>query len=90
VVFLNLILCYSPNGDDPQEDLARFRHKLNMKLDFKKASFYTFGYLPEPCIKIWCFFFLNFDQILPIENFKKLMILALSICDIAFWLHIYI
>lgn len=34
--FLKLILCYSQNGDDSQEDLARFRYKQNMKLIFKK------------------------------------------------------
>jgi hypothetical protein len=28
------ILCYSQDGDDPQEDLAKFGYKLNMKAIF--------------------------------------------------------
>ncbi len=30
------MLCYSQSGNDPQEDLARFGYKLNMKVNFLK------------------------------------------------------
>jgi hypothetical protein len=48
-------LCYSQNGDDPQEDLAQFGYKLiNMKVNFLKHPSILFGYLLEPCIEeIW-------------------------------------
>jgi hypothetical protein len=50
VFFFLEILCYNQSGDGPQEDLAKFGYKLNMK---KKTSFYIFGYLLELCIEIW-------------------------------------
>jgi len=34
--FFGSILCCSQSGDDPQDDLAMFGYKLNMKAVFKK------------------------------------------------------
>jgi hypothetical protein len=34
--FFFLNLCCSQSGDDPQEDLAKFGYKLNMKVKFLK------------------------------------------------------
>jgi hypothetical protein len=47
------------------------------------------GYLLEPYIKIW-WFFLNFDQILTIENLEKHLILELSFLAIHTHTHTYI
>jgi len=47
------IVCYSQSGDDPQEDLAKFGYKLNMKKKSLETPIYIFGYLLEPCIEIW-------------------------------------
>jgi hypothetical protein len=33
------------SGDHSQEYLANFGYKLNMKVIYKKTSFYSFGYL---------------------------------------------
>jgi hypothetical protein len=33
-VFFGLILCCSQSGDDPQDDLAMFGYRLNMKANF--------------------------------------------------------
>jgi hypothetical protein len=49
--------------------------------------FYMVGYLLEPCIEIWRFF-LNFFQILAIENLKKLLILALLMFSFTFCQYI--
>jgi hypothetical protein len=47
------VLC-SQNGNDPQEYLARFGYKLNMKVKiFKKNPSNIFGYIHEPCTVIW-------------------------------------
>ncbi len=35
-MFFWSILWYSQSGDDPQEDLTKFGHKLNMKITLKK------------------------------------------------------
>jgi hypothetical protein len=40
-----------------------------------KTTFYIFGYLLKPCIKIWLFP-LNFGQIMAIGNLPKHLILA--------------
>jgi hypothetical protein len=48
-----------------------------------KTSFYIFGYLLKPCVKIWIIL-LNFNQIMAIENFKKHFILAHLFFNIAF------
>jgi hypothetical protein len=50
------------------EDLDRFGYKLNMKLIFLKHQVYVFGYLLEPCVNIWRFFFQILNWILAIEN----------------------
>jgi hypothetical protein len=41
----------------PQEDLAIFDYNLNAKVKIFKTSFYIFGYILEPYIEIWQFFF---------------------------------
>jgi len=59
------------SGDDLQRDLANFGYyKLNMKVKFvKHPSSSSSFWLPllEPCAEIWRFF-LNFGQILAVEN----------------------
>jgi hypothetical protein len=42
--FWAILCCSHQSGDDPQEDLAKFGYKLNMKGIFikQKASFYIF------------------------------------------------
>jgi len=52
VVLFLAIVCYSQSGDDPQEDLAKFGYKLNMKEKVLKHPSIIFGYLLEPCIEI--------------------------------------
>jgi len=37
-------LCYSQSGDNPEEDLAKFDNKLNMKIKYLKTVFYISGY----------------------------------------------
>jgi hypothetical protein len=39
-MFFGASLHYSQSGDDPQEDLARFGYKLNMKVNFQKILLY--------------------------------------------------
>jgi len=39
-------------GDDPQEDLARFGYKLNMKVKFLNATSIFLAHPLEPCVKI--------------------------------------
>jgi hypothetical protein len=86
---LGSILWCSQSGDHLQEDLVKFGYKLNMKVGEKK-SFYTFGYLLEWYTEIW-WLFLNFDEFLAIENFKKLLILPLLIFNFDYWcVYIYI
>ncbi len=70
VLFWSILLWCSQCGDGPQEDLARFGYKLNTSETFLETYFTIFGYILEPCIEI-CRFFLNFDQILVIENLLK-------------------
>jgi hypothetical protein len=58
------------SGDDLQGDLANFGYyKLNMKVKFVKHTSSSSFWLPllEPCAEIWRFF-LNFGQILAVEN----------------------
>jgi hypothetical protein len=58
------------SGDDLQGDLANFGYyKLNMKEKFVKHPPSSSFWLPllETCAEIWRFF-LNFGQILAIEN----------------------
>jgi hypothetical protein len=40
------------SGDDPQEDLARFGYKLNMKVKFLNATSIFLAHPLEPCVKI--------------------------------------
>jgi hypothetical protein len=42
-----------------------------MKVANFLTSFYISGYLLEPYTKKDLYFFVNFDQLLAIENFKK-------------------
>jgi hypothetical protein len=52
--FVLAILYYSQNGDDSQEDLAKFEYRRNMKLQYWKASFYILGYLLKTMhVKSW-------------------------------------
>jgi hypothetical protein len=58
------------SGDDLQGDLANFGYyKLNMKVKFVKHPSSSSFWLPllETCAEIWRFF-LNFGQILSVEN----------------------
>jgi hypothetical protein len=75
--------------DEAQEGLARFGYKLNMKVNFyKRPSFLLPAYLNHVYLKLWRYF-LNFGQIMAIENIKKhLICLALLIFIIAFWLFV--
>ncbi len=67
--FLSILWC-SQNGNDPQQDLAKFGYKIHMKLKkFKHPSIFVATCLNQ-CIEIW-WFFLIFDQILAIKNLKK-------------------
>jgi hypothetical protein len=85
VGFLPILWC-SQSGDDPQEVVAKFGYKINMKVSFK-ISFYIFGFVLDSCIEIW-WFFLKFGGILADKNLKKHLILALLIFNIPFWLYI--
>jgi hypothetical protein len=76
----------SQSGDDPKEDLARFAYNLNMKVFFTKKAFFLIGYLLEPCIEIWRYFF-NFWS--TSGYIRKHLILALLIFNIASWPYIY-
>ncbi len=77
VFFFLAMLCYSQSGNDPQEDLARFGYKLNMKVNFlKNILLYFWLLLLEPRIETCWRYSLNFDRILAIENLKMNMILA--------------
>jgi hypothetical protein len=67
---------YSQNAIDPFEGLANVWVQAKNESRFFKISFNIFGYLLEPCIKIWQPF-LNFGQNMAIENLTKLMSLAL-------------
>jgi hypothetical protein len=50
-VFFLAILFYGQSADDPQEDLARFGYKLNMKVKFLKY------------VSVWLATYLNYVQI---------------------------
>jgi hypothetical protein len=47
VFSLGAMLCYSQSGNHPQECIAKFGYKLNVKVIFFKNSSYSFGYLLE-------------------------------------------
>jgi hypothetical protein len=49
---VDFVLC-SQSGNDPQEHLARFGYKLNMKVKSLKNPSNIFGYIHEPCTVIW-------------------------------------
>ncbi len=52
--FFLAIFCYSQSGDDPQEDLAKFGYKLNMKINvLKHPSIFLATYLMNRVLEIW-------------------------------------
>jgi len=62
-------LCYSQSGDDPEEDLAKFDNKLNMKMKYlKQFSIFLATQFQQMYKKIWKKI-LNFAQKPAIENF---------------------
>jgi hypothetical protein len=46
------ILRSSQNDDHPQEDLAKFKYRLGMKVKETSRFLYIFGYMLEPNRKI--------------------------------------
>jgi len=76
VIFFGRFCHVAKSGDDQQEDLARIGYKKNMKEFFSKTLFYIFGYLLEPRIEIWRFFF-KFGRIMAIKIPKKHLSLPL-------------
>jgi hypothetical protein len=79
--FLGSILCCSQSGDDPQEDLAKFGYRLNMRLKHPSMFLATYFNHVQKSGEI---FFLNFGRIMAIDMSKYTMNLALSIFNIAF------
>ncbi len=76
IYFFGRFCDVAKSGDDQQEDLARIGYKKNMKAKFSKTLFYISGYLLEPRIEIWRFFF-KFGRIMAIKTPKKNLSLPL-------------
>jgi len=77
------------SGYDPQEDLARFGYKLNMKLGFKSILLHIV-YIPwtmyiHPADD-YSYIFIYFWQL---KISKSTWFLAFKIFNIAFWMYIY-
>jgi hypothetical protein len=69
-VFL-AILCYSQNGDNPQEYWAKFGCKLNMKFIYLKKNPSTFFATCLNCVQKYGDFFSIFGVIMAIEKLKE-------------------
>jgi hypothetical protein len=68
------ILCYSQNGDNPQDYLAKFFGcKLNMKFNYLKNNPSTFFATCLNCVQKYGDFFSIFGLIMAIEKLKKIV-----------------